>query len=78
MQRLVCRIAIPLVLARGVALGRVREVPARPGHGDVPVALTHVTVIDATGTPAQPDMTVIISGGRITTLGPAVKVVVPA
>jgi len=78
MQRLVCRIAIPLVLARGIALGRVREVPVRPGHADVPVALTHVTVIDATGTPAQPDMTVIISGGRITTLGPAVKVVVPA
>jgi imidazolonepropionase-like amidohydrolase len=40
--------------------------------------LTHVTVIDATGTPAQPNMTVIISGGRITALGPAAKVVVPA
>lgn len=79
MHRLLRRIALPLVLARGVALGQARARPADPYHAaDVPLALTHVTVIDATGTPAQPDMTVIISGGRITTLGPAAKVVVPA
>jgi len=33
------------------------------------LVLTHVTVIDATGAPAQPDMTVVISGDRITALG---------
>jgi imidazolonepropionase-like amidohydrolase len=34
-----------------------------------PVAFTHVTVIDATGAAAQPDMTVVIDGGRIVDLG---------
>src|SRR5215469_6522581 len=37
------------------------------------LALTHVTVIDATGAPAKPDMTVIISGGHITELGSTAK-----
>lgn len=79
MYRLLRRIALPMLLARGVALGQARARPADSHHAsDVPLALTHVTVIDATGTPAQPDMTVIISGGRITGLGPAAKVAVPA
>lgn len=42
-----------------------------------PLAFTHVTVIDATGTPAQPEMTVIISGNRITAIGKAAQVAVP-
>jgi len=58
------------------------DAQTRPVHapqGDnVPLALTHVAVIDATGAPAQPDMTVIISGGYITGLGPAEKVKIPA
>ena len=33
-----------------------------------PLILTHVTVIDATGTPAQPDMALVIAGGRIAEL----------
>lgn len=32
----------------------------------VSIVLTHVTVIDTTGGPAQPDMTVVIDGDRIT------------
>ncbi|MCP2257654.1 Imidazolonepropionase [Streptoalloteichus tenebrarius] len=43
-----------------------------------PLALTHVTVIDATGAPAQPDMTVIVRDGVITTLGRSSEVPVPA
>jgi imidazolonepropionase-like amidohydrolase len=43
--------------------------PASPS-----LALTHVTVIDATGSPAQPNMTVIISGGRITEVESSSKV----
>jgi imidazolonepropionase-like amidohydrolase len=39
-----------------------------------PLALTHVTVIDMTGAPAQPGMTVLISGGKITELGPTSRV----
>lgn len=37
-----------------------------PGAHSRPLVFTHVTVIDATGAPARPDMTVIIDGGRIT------------
>ena len=33
------------------------------------LALTHVTVIDATGAPLMPDMTVIVTGERITAIG---------
>jgi hypothetical protein len=79
MGRLLRRVALPLLLARGVALGQARARPdgSHPAD-DLPLSLTHVTVIDATGTPAQPDMTVIISGGRITALGPAAKIAVPA
>jgi len=38
---------------------------------------TNVTVIDATGAPAKPGMTVVISGGRIAALGKTGKVRVP-
>src|ERR1035438_10294075 len=33
------------------------------------IALIHVTVIDATGAPAKPDMTVVVSGGHLAELG---------
>ena len=42
-----------------------------------PLAVTHVTVIDATGSPAQPDMTVVIDRGRISALGKSSEVNVP-
>jgi hypothetical protein len=42
-----------------------------------PLVFTHVTVIDATGAPAKPDMTVVITGDRITALGQTGKVRVP-
>ena len=37
----------------------------------------HVTVIDATGAPAKPDMTVVITGSRITELGKTGKIRIP-
>lgn len=43
-----------------------------------PLAITHVTVIDATGAPATPDMTVVISGGRIAAIGKTGKARIPA
>lgn len=43
-----------------------------------PIAFTHVTVIDATGVPAKPDMTVVVSNNRITAIGQADHVTVPA
>lgn len=42
-----------------------------------PLAFTHATVIDATGSPAQLDMTVVITGDRISGLGQTGKVRVP-
>ena len=37
----------------------------------------HVTIIDATGAPAKPDMTVVIIGGRISAIGKAGRISVP-
>jgi imidazolonepropionase-like amidohydrolase len=41
------------------------------------LAITHVTLIDATGAPAQPDMTVLVSGQRISSIGPAKSMAIP-
>ncbi len=41
------------------------------------IAFTHVTVIDMTGAPPKPDLTVVITGNRITAMGRAGKVRVP-
>ncbi|HMD75570.1 MAG TPA: hypothetical protein VKG05_17025, partial [Steroidobacteraceae bacterium] len=42
------------------------------------VAITHVTVIDTTGAPPQPDVTVIVKDQRIAALGSSDTVRVPA
>ena len=51
----------------------------QPGAQTKPqqLALVHVTVIDATGAPARPDMTIVITGDRITALGRTGEVRVP-
>jgi imidazolonepropionase-like amidohydrolase len=41
------------------------------------IALEHVRVIDGTGTPAQADQTIVISGGKITAIGKSGAVPVP-
>lgn len=43
-----------------------------------PLVIQRVTVIDATGKPAQPDMTVVIEQDRIVAIGPWKKVKAPA
>src|SRR5215203_1862706 len=50
----------------------------RDGLQPRPLVLTHVTVIDATGAAAKPEMTVVIIGDRITALGKSGKVRAPA
>lgn len=60
-----------LVLAPlGVAAGSKPEGPPA-------IVITHVTVIDTTGGPSQPDMTVVIAGDRISEVGKSGKVPVP-
>jgi imidazolonepropionase-like amidohydrolase len=44
---------------------------------DVPIAITHATVIDATGAPAQRDMTVIVANRTITDVGKSSAVAIP-
>ena len=55
-----------LLLARPVQAGGQRA-----------LVLTHVTVIDATGAAAKPDMSVVMSGGRIVELGRTGRVRLP-
>ena len=44
--------------------------PGRPSaQAPPPLVFTHVTIIDTTGAPPSPGMTVVISGDRITELG---------
>ena len=42
-----------------------------------PLVIERVTVIDATGKPAQPDMTVVVERDRITAIGPWKKTKIP-
>jgi imidazolonepropionase-like amidohydrolase len=51
--------------------------PAQPAQSTRQLVLTHVTVLDMTGAPAQPDRTVVITGDRITELGPSAGVQTP-
>jgi imidazolonepropionase-like amidohydrolase len=48
-----------------------------PGVKQRILVLTHVTVIDTGGAPAQPDVTVIITGNRITEMGGSGKIHLP-
>ncbi len=52
--------------------------PARPSpQTPRPLVFIHVTVIDMTGAPPSPDMTVVITGDRITELGKSETVLAP-
>ena len=56
----------------GIVWAQNPQVPAPP------IAITGVTVIDASGAPAQPNQTVIVRGNRIAEVGPQLKVKVPS
>ena len=62
-----------------VFVGVLPVLLAHPAQNSQPksLALTHVTIIDATGAPANADMTVVITGDRITELGKTPNVRVP-
>src|SRR5580658_6396603 len=48
------------------------------GAKEEPLVFIHATVIDATGAPAQPDVTVVITGDRITAMGQSASAQTPA
>lgn len=62
---LICQLSLPLSAQQKRTIG--------PGA----LAITHVTLIDATGAAAKPDMTVIISGNRIVKIGKTQKIKIP-
>ena len=63
-------------LADRSRLGRGAPWPGRRAPAKS-LAITGVTVIDATGAPAWPDMTVVVTGDRITAVGKSGEVQVP-
>jgi imidazolonepropionase-like amidohydrolase len=74
-NRILCRLlTIFALLSAGTHGLRAQD---RTGEVVRPLAITHVTVIDATGSPTQPDMTVVIEGDRIAVVGKSVDVRVP-
>ncbi|HKY03971.1 MAG TPA: amidohydrolase, partial [Blastocatellia bacterium] len=72
MKRAALSLFLSLLSFEPLALAQTKR-PAMPKQ----IAFTHVTVIDATGAPPLPGMTVVITGDRITTIGPAGKVRIP-
>src|SRR3569832_1338431 len=66
-----------LALLLIVLLPSLLAAQAEPFSQSDLLVFSHVTVIDMTGAPAKPDMTVIIVGYRITALGKSGKVRVP-
>jgi imidazolonepropionase-like amidohydrolase len=50
----------------------------QPPQTPRPLVFTHVTVLDMTGAPAQPDMAVVITGDRITEIGRSESVRIPS
>jgi imidazolonepropionase-like amidohydrolase len=63
-----------LILALAFTSG---EQSAQPATAARPLVLEHVTVIDATGAPAKPDMTVVITSGRISEIRKSGSIQVP-
>ncbi len=64
-----------LILLHAFVLGIPPSVASQDSRDSL--VFTHVTVIDCTGSPVKPDMTVIITGDRITSLGKTGKVKIP-
>jgi imidazolonepropionase-like amidohydrolase len=62
---------LTVVALAGALSARAEDAPAKS------LAITGVTVIDATGAPARPDVTVIVTGDRITAVATAGEVRVP-
>src|SRR5262249_24983443 len=56
-----------------VAIGCIAAACKAPLKHEARAAITHVNVIDATGTATQPDMTVVIEGEKIAAIAPASK-----
>ncbi|HEY9405325.1 MAG TPA: amidohydrolase family protein, partial [Pyrinomonadaceae bacterium] len=70
MRKLLALFLIPILPAMLVA-------QTNPAARSQSLVFTHVTVIDMTGVPARPDMTVVIGDGRISALGKFGRIRIP-
>ncbi|MEV4622613.1 amidohydrolase family protein [Asanoa sp. NPDC049573] len=77
-RRTVLAGAAGLATGAAVGLGRASAAPREPSAADRVTAITHVTVIDATGAPAKRDTTVVLRDGRILAVEPSRRIGVPA
>lgn len=73
-------VALSLLAAPVLAQAPERAPGIRPYISiDAPVvALTNARVVDGTGTPAREGQTIVVQGERITAVGPAARVAIPA
>jgi imidazolonepropionase-like amidohydrolase len=74
-------VALFLSLPTAFCFAQPQAAPATQGFIRVQspvIALEHLRVIDGTGAPAQAEQTIVISGGKITAMGKAGAVTVPA
>ena len=63
----------------GIAIALLAAIAcARPPAGQEPIAITHVSVIDVASGTTHPDNTVLVTGNRITFVGPAGNASVPS
>src|SRR5215471_7832075 len=70
-------IRTPVSLFCSLLLTALLVGPAESQTQSKQIALIHVTVIDATGAPPKPQMTVVITGDRITALGRTGRIRIP-
>src|ERR1051326_2395096 len=73
----VCLLLLPLAIAHTQNNALSQEVREFVSVDAPVVALAHARVIDGTGAPAQTDQTIVISGGKVQTLGPSASVKIP-
>jgi imidazolonepropionase-like amidohydrolase len=69
--------AARVALSVCVALWAPGQAPAQTRADAVPIALTHVTVIDVASGQSRPDQTLIVIGNRIARVGPSGTISVP-
>lgn len=80
MRGLTMLLSLVLACASSAVVARAESsaAPPKPLAGASPLVIQRVTVIDATGKPAQPGMTVVIEKDQIVAIGPWKKVKAPA
>jgi len=67
-----------LLIVLALASCKPRSIAEFISVKDPIIALTHVRIIDGTGSPARDDQTIIIESGRIAALGPTAAISIPA